>query len=297
MLVALLNDSDSNKTSTLKAEIDCLPGIGNLKHKPVVSCGEIDDDAEKYFNDAKLVPSFSFIDPFGYKGLSLKIIRGVIKDWGCDCVFFFNYNRINAGIGNQAVTGHMDALFGKERADALRMRLPRLSPELREALILEELAAEIKALGGTYLLPFTFRNSSGTRTSHKLVFVSKSFKGYAIMKDIMAKESSTEDQGVPSLTYSPADWSMPLLFSLQRPLDQLRASLLTDFAGQEVSVAHIYERHSVDTPYVIKNYKETLKQLEAEGKVVVRSLQGIRRKGTFADHLLVGFPPSSIHGK
>lgn len=297
MLVALLNDSDSNKTSTLKAEIDSLPGIGNLKHKPVVSCGEIDDDAEKYFNDAKLVPSFSFIDPFGYKGLSLKIIRGVIKDWGCDCVFFFNYNRINAGIGNQAVTGHMDALFGKERADALRMRLPRLSPELREALILEELAAEIKALGGTYVLPFTFRNSSGTRTSHKLVFVSKSFKGYAIMKDIMAKESSTEDQGVPSLTYSPADWSMPLLFSLQRPLDQLRASLLTDFAGQEVSVANIYERHSVDTPYVIKNYKETLKQLEAEGKVVVRSLQGIRRKRTFADHLLVGFPPSSIHGK
>ena len=191
----------------------------------------------------------------------------------------------------------MDALFGKERADALRMRLPRLSPELREALILEELANEIKGLGGTYVLPFTFRNSSGTRTSHKLVFVSKSFKGYAIMKDIMAKESSTEDQGVPSLTYSPADWSMPLLFSLQRPLDQLRASLRNDFAGQEVSVANIYERHSVDTPYVIKNYKETLKQLEADGEVVVRSLQGIRRKGTFADHLLVSFPLSGIDGK
>lgn len=162
---------------------------------------------------------------------------------------------------------------------------------------MEELAAEIKALGGTYVLPFTFRNSSGTRTSHKLVFVSKSFKGYAIMKDIMAKESSTEDQGVPSLTYSPADWSMPLLFSLRRPLDQLRASLLNDFAGQELSIANIYERHSVDTPYVIKNYKETLKQLEADGKVVLRSLQGTRRKGTFANHLLVSFPPSGIDGK
>ena len=65
---------------------------------------------------------------------------------------------------------------------------------MREALILEELAAEIKSLGGSYVLPFTFRNSSGTRTSHKLVFVSKNFKGYAIMKDIMANESSTEDQ-------------------------------------------------------------------------------------------------------
>jgi three-Cys-motif partner protein len=297
MLVTLLNDSDSNRTSTLQTEICALPGIGNLKHKPVVSCGEIDEEAEKHFNQAKLVPSFSFIDPFGYKGLSLKIIKGVIKDWGCDCVFFFNYNRINAGIGNQAVAGHMDALFGKERADVLRVRLSGLSPELREALILEELAAEIKALGGTYVLPFTFRNSSGTRTSHKLVFVSKSFKGYAIMKDIMAKESSTEDQGVPSLAYSPADWSMPLLFSLQRPLDQLRATLLKDFAGQELPVAEIYKRHSVDTPYVMKNYKESLTQLETEGKIAVRSLRDARRKGTFADHLLVRFPVSDGSGK
>lgn len=297
MLVALLNDSDSNNKSTLQTEIDKLPGICNLKHKPVVSCGEIDEEAEKYFNQTKLIPSFSFIDPFGYKGLSLKIIKGVIKDWGCDCAFFFNYNRINAGIGNQAVAGHMDALFGKERADALRERLPNLSPELREALILEKLAAEIKALGGTYVLPFTFKTSSGRRTSHKLVFVSKSFKGYAIMKDIMAKESSTEDQGVPSLTYSPADWSMPLLFSLQRPLDQLRASLLKDFAGQEVSVADVFERHSVDTPYVMKNYKDTLKQLEADGRVSVRSLKGTRPKGTLADHLLVRFPASSGDGQ
>jgi len=297
MLVTLLNDSDRNNTSTLQAEVDKLPGIGNLTHKPTVSCGEIDEEAEKYFNQTRLVPSFSFIDPFGYKGLSLKIIKGVIKDWGCDCVFFFNYNRINAGIGNHAVASHMDALFGKERAEALRACLAGLSPELREALILEELAAEIKALGGTYVLPFTFRNSKGKRTSHKLIFVSKSFRGYAIMKDIMAKESSTEDQGVPSLAYSPADRSMPLLFSLQRPLDQLRTSVLRDFAGQELSVAEIYERHSVDKPYVMKNYKECLTQLEAEGKVAVRSLKGTRRKGTFADRLRVSFPGSCADGK
>jgi hypothetical protein len=31
----------------------------------------------------------------------------------------------------------MDDLFGKERADELRARLPSLTPELREAAILE----------------------------------------------------------------------------------------------------------------------------------------------------------------
>jgi GMT-like wHTH domain len=110
------------------------------------------------------------------------------------------------------------------------------------------------------------------------------------MKDIMAKESSTDDQGVPSLTYSPADASMPLLFSLQRPLDELKETLPRDFEGKELSVDQIYEQHSINKPYVLKNYKEILVQLENEGKIAVRSVKGTRRKGTFANHLLVRFP-------
>ena len=123
----------------------------------MIRCGEIDDEAERYFDETRLIPAFSFVDPFGYKGLSLKIVRGVIKDWGCDCVFFFNYNRINAGISNEIVTTHIDALFSKTRADRLRVALPGLPPNLREAAIMEELVDEIKNLGGTYVLPFTFQ--------------------------------------------------------------------------------------------------------------------------------------------
>lgn len=297
MLVAIFNDSDKNKTATLQSEIANLPGIDTMRHRPQVLCGEIDEEAEKYFSQTRLVPSFSFIDPFGYKGLSLKIIHGVIKDFGCDCVFFFNYNRINAGISNQAVSSHMEALFDSDRLLYLRKRLENLAPGFREALILEELARKIKSLGGKYVLPFTFKNASGTRTSHKLIFVSKHFKGYDIMKDIMAKESSTHDQGVPSFTYSPADETMPLLFSLMQPLYRLRERLPLDFAGREVSVENIYKEHSVDTPYILKNYKEVLMSLESEGKIFVRSVSGKRRKGTLADHLLVRFPrEGGVHG-
>jgi three-Cys-motif partner protein len=98
MLVAQFNDADEKHISALQTEIDKLSGIEKLRHKPRVVCAEVDQSAENFFNEARLIPSFSFIDPFGYKGLSLRIVKGVIKDWGCDCVFFFNYNRINAGI-------------------------------------------------------------------------------------------------------------------------------------------------------------------------------------------------------
>jgi three-Cys-motif partner protein len=290
MLVAYFNDADGNKTATLEAEISALTNINTLKHKPIVTCGEIDEEAAKFFGDMNLVPTFSFIDPFGYKGLSLNIIKNVIKDWGCDCVFFFNYNRINAGISNKAVAKHMAALFGDDKAAKLKSELPGLSPDLREAKILEELSSEIRNLGGQFVLPFTFRNSSGNRTSHKLIFVSKHFKGYEIMKDIMAKESSTTDEGVPSLIYSPADASMPLLFSLRQPLKNLKLSLLRDYAGRTESFDTIYQAHSVNTPYISSNYRAVLKELEEAGVISIVSSKPNRRKGTYAEHVKIRFP-------
>ena len=52
----------------------------------------------------------------------------------------------------------------------------------------------------------------------------------------------------------------------------------------------IYEQHSVDTPYISRNYKDALLALEKEDAITVKSLTGKRRAGTFADHLQVTFP-------
>jgi len=208
----------------------------------------------------------------------------------------FQTSGCSIGISNENVARHINALFSKARADKLRNKLPGLSPELREAAILEELANEIKDLGGKYVLPFTFKNASGSRTLHKLIFVSKNFKGYEIMKDIMAKESSTEDEGVPSFTYSPADASMPLLFSLSQPLSNLRENLLKNFAGQQVTFDEIYKRHSVDTPYISKNYRTVLKELEEDEVISTYSTTGKRRRGTYPGHVRIKFPGGGTDG-
>jgi three-Cys-motif partner protein len=293
-LVTLFNDRDQNHVDTLRREIEALPGIERLKFKPQIMCGEIDEDAEVYFNAAHLVPTFTFVDPYGYRGLSLEIVNGVIKDWGCDCVFFFNYSRINAGLGNPFVETHMNALFGENRANRMRAILSSLGPDQREMVILEELAQALKVMGGKYVLPFRFRSLTGMRTTHCLIFVTKHFKGYEIMKGIMAAESSTFEQGVPSLSYSPADASTPLLFSLSRPLDALEDLLLARFAGRTLTMKRIYEIHSVDTPYIDKNYRDALARLEARGKIVANPPAAERRRRggapTFADHVEVTFP-------
>lgn len=267
MLVSIFTDADPLNTSSLHQAIDALPGIDTLRHRPQVKTHQVGADVVKSFEGTRLVPTLFFVDPWGYRGLSLRLVNSVRKDWGCDCIFFFNYNRINMGLANSAVVEHMNALFGDERADALRASLPRLSPADRELTIVEELVTALKEMGGKFVLPFCFKNASGHRTSHHLIFVTKHFKGYEVMKDIMAGESSLSDQGVPSFAFNPADARFPTLFELSRPLDALKAMLMTGFAGRRLTVRGIYGQHSVGKPYVKRNYRDVLKQLEAEGLV------------------------------
>jgi hypothetical protein len=150
-------------------------------------------------------------------------------------------------------------------------------------------------MGGKYVLPFRFKHENGNRTSHHLIFVSKHFKGYKIMKDIMANESSEQNQGVPSFEYNPATIRQPLLFELSRPLDELEQMLLDEFAGKTITMEEIYMLHNVGRRYISKNYKTALNNLESQGKIIAKPPGNERqkRKGeiTFADSVKVTFPP------
>ena len=127
MLVTVFNDRDVENAGKLRAAIEALPGINTLKYKPQISNQVVGEELAKMFSGLRLVPTFFFVDPWGYKGLSLGLINSVLQNWGCDCVFFFNYNRVNMGLNNDSVREHMDILFGKERADKLRATLSGLS--------------------------------------------------------------------------------------------------------------------------------------------------------------------------
>lgn len=296
-LVTIFNDRDKNNCASLEQAISELDGIGSLKHAPKVMNREVGTEMVKLFDSMNLVPTLFFVDPWGYKGLSLKLINSVLQNWGCDGVFFLNYNRVNAGLSNPAVRPHMDALFGEQRVADLQLRIDKLSPRDRETAVIEELAEALQALGGRYVLPFQFRNNDGTRTSHYLVFVSKNPLGYKLMKEIMAKESSLWEQGVPAFSYCPADQRFPLLFALNRPLDALGPMLLAEYEGRTLTVLEVFEEHNVGRPYILANYKDVLRELESRGIVAIDPPAARRRPRngvvTLADGCRVTFPRST----
>jgi hypothetical protein len=164
-----------------------------------------------------LIPTFAFIDPYGYKGLSLGLVNAVIKDWACECLFFFNCNRINPGINNRMVRCHMEALFEVNRLARLRVAIKGCSPAERELLVMAALA--------------------------------EALKDHARCE---GKESSSFVEEVPSFEYNPR----PGLFLDERSMRALAKDVANDLAGQMMTVGEVFERHSPDKLYVLRNYKD-----------------------------------------
>ncbi len=299
-LVCVFNDANKEFAKNLEDAIKLIKDIDTLKNKPIVKNLEMGEEAmaDQILEHVKGIPSLFFIDPWGYKGLSLQLINTAIKNWGCDCMFFFNYNRINMGINNPLVRKHIDALFDSERAAQLRnLLLDDMNSLEKELSIIETISQSLKEKAGQYVLPFRFKSDSGKRSSHHLFFVSKHIKGYSIMKEIMANESTDSNQGVPTFEYNPASLRQPLLFDLSRKLDDLAEILLTEYAGRTMTMRKIFENHNVGTPFISKNYKDILTRLEARGIIQTDPPANKRPKRigevTFADRVKVTFPPKT----
>ena len=290
-LVTLFNDKSRTKADSLRQAIAGLPGIDQLRFKPQVTSLEVGQQIVDQLDQSRLVPSLLFADPWGYKGLSLPLLKSVLKDWGCDCMFFLNCERINRDLTNpRAAKKHIDSLFGVERAEQLRAMVDRLSPYERRVAVREAIREAVKEVGGDYVLPFAFYDDPGHAVRHYLVFASKSVEAYEKMKGIMARASSRAAQGVPAYAYCPADESQPQLLPASRPLDDLERLLLEAFGGRTLSVGEVYRQHGIGTQYISKNYKMALLSLEARGDVTITRKTKSSRRDQLGDSAVVTFP-------
>jgi len=291
-LITVFNEGNPENEGILRQHIAALPGVASLRHAPIVTNHQIGIRPAGVKTAA--VPTLSFIDPFGYKGLTLDLIQSLLQGWGCECIVYFNYNRINRDLTNEVVRKHLDALFGPERAKSLRATLRTSNPGQREKLVVEEFQSALKSIGAKFILPFRFKRSDGSRTMYYLYFATKVFKGFEIMKTTMAPMSSVTYQGVPSFELNPREAAQGRLLELLQPLNDLEEMLLKDFAGQTLTFRQIYERHSGDKPFGERNYKDVLLQLEARGEILVYPPVASRPKRlgapTFGDNVRVTFP-------
>jgi hypothetical protein len=78
---------------------------------------------------------------------------------------------------------------------------------------------------------------------------------------------------------------------LSRPLDELQSALLKQYSGQTIDFEDLYEEHSVNRPFIKRNYKAVLRDMLDKGLIsaVHSTTNKPPPKGTFSDKMRITF--------
>jgi three-Cys-motif partner protein len=269
------NEGDSVHYEKLKANIHSVPGFATLTHAPKITAHIISPAFASQLSRMR-TPSFVFVDPCGYKGLSLRLIASALKPFGNDCIFFFNYNRINMKISYEVMNDSINDFFETARADQIRKEIHTVySPQEREKVILSAVTKALKEEVGAHSLVFGFRTREGGGTSHHLVYATKNVSALNQMKRICTKASSDRADGVGSLDYDPRD-AEPRTLSLFSRLEEVRQRLLQVFAGRTLTFRELVLAEAA-TRFTETAYRNALLELEEEKRVTMNPSAHQRR--------------------
>jgi three-Cys-motif partner protein len=296
-LCCWFNDSDQAYIERLERRIRAIPGADRLRMTFTSEQvgGHI---AHEFATHHNMPPTFTFIDPCGYRGLTNRLIQGALRPFGCEVVFFFNYRRINAAIDNSTVEHHVEQLFDEDPL-VLRRRLAGLSPAQRNDEVARMLEETLCQRGyAQHVLPFTFFD--GDQVSHRIVFATKQDEGAIIMKEVMAAADGCKWlNGMPLYAYQ--GWTQADLFDvIPDPVEAAANILAQDLAGQTMTVRDAYVRRLLRTRYLQQHSRDALLRLEEAGVVQVdvpRAMRPIQKgKPTLGDDRVVTFSANPFQG-
>jgi len=286
-VILYFNEMEEEYYAQLKENIQKISGIETLTYKPIIQNNEVDYNTPSQFMADK-IPLFCFLDPAGYKGLSLELIRAFGKDNGTDVIFFFNYNDINRGLTNPKVLKEMQQIFGLFHYNQLIKKINGQTGQNRESIVMNEISEAIRDIGIKYVLPFRFKSIGKERTSHYIIFCSKNSTGFNIMKDIMYSIGEKDFNGIGNFEFIPSCdknyfQQLEIVDLFNTTFEDFKHYLCHKYKHKKTTVFNLITSDSPNTKFVKSQYKDALKQLESEGRISCIPDKNNRKKGTLAD--------------
>jgi three-Cys-motif partner protein len=264
-------ESDTDMYEQLRSNVEAHPTSALLRSKPDVQLREVNREliGELPIKEG----TFTFIDPCGYHNLTEELLAAVIKRWGSDCLFFLSTSGIKRNIVDGNQDHHLVELFGTHGLAVLKQKLKLPGKNTaKDKQILDALKTNLTRDRSVYMIRFAMEFEDRRLTSHHLVFVCKHHRGFALMKDVMAKYSLVDTFGIPLWLYSNlrSEESGQNRLGLDDQMQQLKGKLLRDFGGETVAAKALVDRcHQSKYLYTEKNIKAAIDKLEIDGKLTV----------------------------
>ena len=198
-LKIVFNDHNKEYTEKLRQYVKTHPVYSRLKHQPQIrnlKASEINLSEYTKGNH----PIFSFVDPWGYKDVSVSQVWDLVKNQGSDCVLFFNSDRILQDISKPSNEEDFRKIFGDLFDDAKAIQMDSSMSQRRKAeaflkLFSQNLYLTVKEEYDNrfklFVLPFYVEADDKGKTSHYIVFISKAHKAIQEMRKVMIKQGNS----------------------------------------------------------------------------------------------------------
>ena len=246
------------------------------------------------FNNMKkgytLVPSFFFIDPFGFSGIPFPIIIRILSNPKTEVFFTFMVRDIARFTRLPELEETFNSLFGTDKLQSILSSSQK--PEGALITLYREQLHEVAKV--KYSWAFRVCTSEKMQTLYYLVHATNSFKGHSIMKNIMFNQSARGNFAYLGPQDVTARFQMKL-FDINS-IEELQKLLLERFEGRTITYDKIQEEICIpwysEPPYINKHYNQALKSLEKEGKIGVDRITSRTQRGLSGDDEIT-FPQSN----
>lgn len=276
--VFIFVEADPERFASLKAELKAFwanrPGGQPDNVKIHTDGGTFQEVAEQIVaqvadSDGKsLAPTLAFVDPFGWSGVPMTVIRDLLSPDKCEVLFNFMYDSVNRFVTDSRpnVARHFAELFGTGEAEHLAAA--GLSGAERKEFLRDLYEQQLGLVGGfTHVRSFELKDLERGRTAYYLMFGTRHHIGLKVMKDAMWALDPVAGRRFEGFAGDQA-----VLFTAEPNFVPLRDAILSEFVGRTVSVDAIERFVIEETDYKTSHFKrEVLKPLEQEGVLVCES--------------------------
>ena len=285
--VFLFVEKDSERLACLKIELSQLHPLPiNVRVEAVQ--GDFQEVIEQMLEDlsdqeATLVPTLAFIDPFGFSGVPMDIIRRFLSAPKCELIMILMIDHLNRFKSHIPVRSRFETLYGTKSfhdVEAADNAVP---------VLVDKYKSQLKRVAGfSYTLDFQMKRTDG-HNAYYIVYATRDIAGVNKFKDAMWKIDPVRGQ-----EFSDLHWNqMPLFAGSNVDTTVLKQQLNKNFSGKTVSIEEVVEYVLLETSHKKSHIMRfTLAPMEQARHISVVDAPEGRRVGTFPSGTKISFQPN-----
>lgn len=273
-----------DRCSFLKEKISSIRIPANINIH--IICGEFRDVIGSVLknneeNKKVLAPSFVFIDPFGFSGIPMDLIKKIMRNRSCEVLITFMYEDICRFLCLESNKTHLTETFGTNEWEKAPNNSPHNKLEFLHSLYKKQLesqsGADIK-----FVRSFKMKNKFN-KVDYFLFFGTNRIEGLEKMKEAMWRVDKSGSFQFSDATYQPFQG---VLFEGKPRYSELKKIILEKFKEKIISSRKLGDFIVVETSFLRSHYKTSILKPMEEMSPPQIEVSNRKRRGTYPDNAI-----------